>query len=100
MDQDYTTMTDETLLATTLQELRGLHEYELLVLNGSSRRERAWGRAAKDRLRDVCGEIGVRLLAERFQEQITQHKADYQANLKEVGGANEHGSGRLSWWKV
>jgi hypothetical protein len=98
--EDYTTMTDETLLATALQALQVVHEYEILVLHGSSRRERAYGRATKDRLVEVCCEIGVRHLAERFKEVIAKHNAAYQANLKEVGGKDEHSTGRLSWWNV
>ena len=98
--ENYTAMTDKTLVATALRALQVVHEYELLVLHGSSRRERAYGRAAKDRLVEVCFEIGVRHLAERFKEVITQYKAAYQANLKEVGGEDEHGTGRLSWWNV
>jgi hypothetical protein len=99
-DENYTTMTDETLVATALQALQVVHEYEILALHGSSRRERAYGQAAKDRLVEVCVEIGVRHLAERFKEVITKHNAAYQANLKEVGGEDEHGTGRLSWWNV
>jgi hypothetical protein len=98
--EDYTTMTDETLVATALQALQVVHEYEFLVLYGSSRSERAWGRAAKDRLGDVCFEIGVRHLAERFKDMISQHKDAYQTNLKELREEDEHSTGRLSWWNV
>jgi hypothetical protein len=98
--EDYTTMNYETLVETARQALQVVHEFEILVLHGTSRGERADGRAAKDRLVEVCCEIGVRHVAERFKEVITEHKAAYQANLKEVGGEDEHGTGRLSWWNV
>jgi hypothetical protein len=98
--EDYTTMTDETLVATARQALQVVHEYEFLALHGISRRESAWGRAAKDRLGDVCCEIGVRHLVDRFKNMIYQHKAAYEANLKEMGVEDESGTGRLSWWNV
>jgi hypothetical protein len=70
LSDDYTTMTDETLVATARQALHVVHEYELLVLHGSSRRERAYGRAAKDRLVEVCVEIGLRHLAESYARKL------------------------------
>ena len=103
--EDYAAMSDETLIATAQQALREVHCYEIVVLHGSSRRERAQGRAAKDRLLDVCFEIGLRHLAKQFREAITGHQSAYKANLKEVGAeeaaASEKGHvGRLSWWNV
>jgi hypothetical protein len=100
-DRDYATMNVETLLATARQALRVVHDYELLVLNGSSRRERAYGREARDRLVEVCIEIGVRQLAEACKDMISQHTAAYTVNLKELGEEHEIGKenvGRLSWW--
>ncbi len=101
----FTEMTDDELMAEAVNLLRSLHEYELVCLHGSSSREREHGRAAKDRLIEVCTEVGVRHLSERFKDMIAEHKAAYAANLKELENGDEKGEGetargRLSWWNL
>lgn len=104
-EEDITTMTDHALRVKAECLLECLHEYEILCLHGSDRSERARGRAAKDVLVQVCFEIGLRQLANRFKAIIIQHKAVYEANLKELKSEGEHeegekDQGRLSWWNL
>jgi hypothetical protein len=77
-----------------------VHDYEFLAAEGSSRREREIGRAARYELADVCTEVGVRVFSEQFRDIIDRHKAAYEARLKELGGEINKASGRLSWWNL